>query len=183
MLLMLYLGGHSCFFFFNDTATTEIYTLSLHDALPILSRPVALNVPRHDAHQLRVGPRLPAVRLAGAPVPDLRIGCGARPLEELLEAIDGEVQVERVHVAHEHVELALELGAERRPVTLQVVAQVVVVRLDILGHGVVDISCLEIPTLRSIAGRAHRAVGRLPDRELLSGAGAAAEHGLELALL
>src|SRR5215475_2807873 len=27
-----------CFFFFNDTATTEIYTLSLHDALPILKR-------------------------------------------------------------------------------------------------------------------------------------------------
>ena len=25
-------------FFFNDTATTEIYTLSLHDALPILVR-------------------------------------------------------------------------------------------------------------------------------------------------
>src|SRR2546430_11781449 len=38
---MIYVGrthGHpSClfFFFFNDTATTEIYTLSLHDALPI----------------------------------------------------------------------------------------------------------------------------------------------------
>src|SRR5438034_9155308 len=27
------------FFFFNDTATTEIYTLSLHDALPISSWP------------------------------------------------------------------------------------------------------------------------------------------------
>src|SRR5688572_31449606 len=26
------------FFFFNDTATTEIYTLSLHDALPICGR-------------------------------------------------------------------------------------------------------------------------------------------------
>src|SRR5258708_21158865 len=26
------------FFFFNDTATTEIYTLSLHDALPILQK-------------------------------------------------------------------------------------------------------------------------------------------------
>src|SRR5258708_28595987 len=26
---------NSLFFFFNDTATTEIYTLSLHDALPI----------------------------------------------------------------------------------------------------------------------------------------------------
>src|SRR2546427_7984991 len=28
----------SFFFFFNDTATTEIYTLSLHDALPISQR-------------------------------------------------------------------------------------------------------------------------------------------------
>src|SRR3712207_8024424 len=29
------------FFFFNDTATTEIYTLSLHDALPISRTPAA----------------------------------------------------------------------------------------------------------------------------------------------
>src|SRR5256886_10831000 len=28
-----------CLFFFNDTATTEIYTLSLHDALPISAPP------------------------------------------------------------------------------------------------------------------------------------------------
>src|SRR5258707_13353632 len=31
----------SCVFFFNDTATTEIYTLSLHDALPISLRHLA----------------------------------------------------------------------------------------------------------------------------------------------
>src|SRR3712207_8895655 len=31
-------GSSMHFFFFNDTATTEIYTLSLHDALPILNR-------------------------------------------------------------------------------------------------------------------------------------------------
>src|SRR2546427_6655690 len=31
----------SYFFFFNDTATTEIYTLSLHDALPISVRACA----------------------------------------------------------------------------------------------------------------------------------------------
>src|ERR1019366_2988554 len=30
------------FFFFNDTATTEIYTLSLHDALPICNGSAAL---------------------------------------------------------------------------------------------------------------------------------------------
>src|SRR5256885_16251928 len=37
------------FFFFNDTATTEIYTLSLHDALPIAGAgraPAALRLPR-----------------------------------------------------------------------------------------------------------------------------------------
>src|SRR5688572_32312247 len=32
---MLFLFCALIFFFFNDTATTEIYTLSLHDALPI----------------------------------------------------------------------------------------------------------------------------------------------------
>src|SRR5256885_17242024 len=32
------------FFFFNDTATTEIYTLSLHDALPIFSSTRARSV-------------------------------------------------------------------------------------------------------------------------------------------
>src|SRR5256885_5356127 len=32
---MLLTPTSSFFFFFNDTATTEIYTLSLHDALPI----------------------------------------------------------------------------------------------------------------------------------------------------
>src|SRR5258708_11915994 len=31
-------------FFFNDTATTEIYTLSLHDALPILIRLVSNSI-------------------------------------------------------------------------------------------------------------------------------------------
>src|SRR3712207_7600367 len=56
-------------FFFNDTATTEIYTLSLHDALPIWRVPDAPAVPRwrrrrrpghaeggRDAHRRRRGP-------------------------------------------------------------------------------------------------------------------------------
>src|SRR2546427_12780020 len=33
---MMRISSIYVFFFFNDTATTEIYTLSLHDALPIL---------------------------------------------------------------------------------------------------------------------------------------------------
>src|SRR5215813_15233714 len=46
------------FFFFNDTATTEIYTLSLHDALPI-STPVGMGAHRHrgDGRERRDGGR------------------------------------------------------------------------------------------------------------------------------
>src|SRR2546430_13667317 len=44
-------------FFFNDTATTEIYTLSLHDALPICSAPALLHAvaPFVEGLALRLG--------------------------------------------------------------------------------------------------------------------------------
>src|SRR5688572_32735502 len=47
------------FFFFNDTATTEIYTLSLHDALPIwkIDRGVGVRRNRVRATGRRVGRR------------------------------------------------------------------------------------------------------------------------------
>src|SRR2546426_7295345 len=38
------------FFFFNDTATTEIYTLSLHDALPISAHPAIAGGQSRSAH-------------------------------------------------------------------------------------------------------------------------------------
>src|SRR5258708_12981939 len=50
------------FFFFNDTATTEIYTLSLHDALPISTSPV-----RQGALGYRAG--------IARPIQDLRGSC------------------------------------------------------------------------------------------------------------
>src|SRR2546430_15963576 len=53
----------SVFFFFNDTATTEIYTLSLHDALPIFrprglehahsQPPVSTSIGRSTSSQAR----------------------------------------------------------------------------------------------------------------------------------
>src|SRR2546430_7317318 len=57
------------FFFFNDTATTEIYTLSLHDALPILERRRGLRVrrperrggARHDRRRSLRGVEQPAL--------------------------------------------------------------------------------------------------------------------------
>src|SRR2546430_16670021 len=44
------------FFFFNDTATTEIYTLSLHDALPIYGD---VGGPRRHEHHLEARDRRP----------------------------------------------------------------------------------------------------------------------------
>src|SRR5687767_15327837 len=49
------------FFFFNDTATTEIYTLSLHDALPISA------ADRHEARLLRRPRRQPRGRAEISP--------------------------------------------------------------------------------------------------------------------
>src|SRR3712207_9212278 len=43
------------FFFFNDTATTEIYTLSLHDALPIFRRRQVGALGARSVQELDVG--------------------------------------------------------------------------------------------------------------------------------
>src|SRR5690348_17693644 len=48
--MILRMSSFSFLFFFNDTAPTEIYTLSLHDALPISQ------VPGWRAHRGRVPP-------------------------------------------------------------------------------------------------------------------------------
>src|SRR5439155_18864072 len=59
MMSLLILFVVSSFFFFNDTATTEIYTLSLHDALPIYR---ALRLPGYPASARARGHRYAAGR-------------------------------------------------------------------------------------------------------------------------
>src|SRR2546425_6802698 len=75
----------SFFFFFNDTATTEIYTLSLHDALPISCRARARGL-RRRAPSLR---RTRCSRRSGgtradrqAPGPARSAGGGRAPRSE-----------------------------------------------------------------------------------------------------
>src|ERR1017187_279342 len=91
---------HFVFFFFNDTATTEIYTLSLHDALPICRRAVRRSVgvparppggptaPVGRAEHLHWRQFLEVPGLAGADLPP-RTLLDARPL--LQEALRGRV--------------------------------------------------------------------------------------------
>src|SRR6266496_1252367 len=59
LTLSIYLFFFS-FFFFNDTATTEIYTLSLHDALPITFRTRSPPATRCPGTRETAPPRLPA---------------------------------------------------------------------------------------------------------------------------
>src|SRR3712207_6973450 len=71
-------------FFFNDTATTEIYTLSLHDALPIWFR--------NEAHEAELPPLRPArdVAVAQAGVRRLAGHAETHPLRGLRRGCAGE---------------------------------------------------------------------------------------------
>src|SRR5256885_5506449 len=57
MFVILRLNLNFFFFFFNDTATTEIYTLSLHDALPICVPALPHHPLRESAERGRHHPR------------------------------------------------------------------------------------------------------------------------------
>src|SRR2546430_15786425 len=67
---MYYPMSNSLIFFFNDTATTEIYTLSLHDALPILIPPSS--VAGHESRWLS-GVACPFSAARRAPVTQSRL--------------------------------------------------------------------------------------------------------------
>src|SRR2546430_6307453 len=66
------------FFFLNDTATTEIYTLSLHDALPIWPH-LALGSADRDRHRIPLAERdVQRDRVRRARPPGRRGGSGVR---------------------------------------------------------------------------------------------------------
>src|SRR2546422_905150 len=69
---------HPFFFFFNDTATTEIYTLSLHDALPISRPPPWRGIPR-TGRDASGGAAAAAGRTPGCRTPTRRTRSPTRP--------------------------------------------------------------------------------------------------------
>src|SRR3712207_7234027 len=75
------------FFFFNDTATTEIYTLSLHDALPISlppGRAPPRRAPAHGPEAVRRG-RRPSGRSVARACPARAASPGSRSEEHTSE--------------------------------------------------------------------------------------------------
>src|SRR2546422_6862849 len=96
------------FFFFNDTATTEIYTLSLHDALPIS---LFEQVGYDDAFTFKYSPRegTPATRLKDA-VPDDVAG---ERLERLIALVRGLARRKNVGLVGTTHEVLVEGRAKR----------------------------------------------------------------------
>src|SRR5438874_13249042 len=101
------------FFFFNDTAPTEIYTLSLHDALPITQAVRAQAAALHADEPLRCG----AEDDRGLVTPAMRIAVAQRLLVQesptLGECIDDH-RVGRIDLAAGH-ERAIGQGAPSGP--------------------------------------------------------------------
>src|SRR5256885_1439445 len=87
---------HKSIFFFNDTATTEIYTLSLHDALPICFSTLGGKIPKGI---LLVGPPgtgktllaravageagVPVIQAAGSDFNEMYVGVGSKRVRQL----------------------------------------------------------------------------------------------------
>src|SRR2546429_9920945 len=75
-----------CFFFFNDTATTEIYTLSLHDALPICIRLCQPNVVVLDLEMPGLNGIEVAEELTKCPSSPAVVICSVENAPEIVEA-------------------------------------------------------------------------------------------------
>src|SRR5688572_1579691 len=104
-ILHLYSHCSILYFFFNDPATTEIYTLSLHDALPIFEIHHHRLVVAADHHAFE---RLAAARI------DLLVGHERRDIDEVARiGFGGELEpLAPAHprLAAQHVDDALELA-------------------------------------------------------------------------
>src|SRR2546422_5473555 len=113
----------SSFFFFNDTATTEIYTLSLHDALPILpSRIEGLSIALLETMALSLpvvasdaggNPDLITPDDTGLLVPPLDPGAWARSLARVLDDVEFAGRIARRGRELVRREFTLERSAER----------------------------------------------------------------------
>src|SRR5258708_3740143 len=139
----------SILFFFNDTATTEIYTLSLHDALPIWGHEALLQVERI----LRIRHRVHGATQEEALAPERGV----------LAGLDAHRHVARVEVredervedlARRSLRVALRIGAQRA-CDRKAIAQ----RVRRRGVGVVEAAVRAVDP----SGRAHaRAEASLP---------------------
>src|SRR5256885_775340 len=99
------------FFFFNDTATTEIYTLSLHDALPICRAVRALARAAAGTAAQGWTWRKPPARQRSARTAVRRMLLGVLGIGCALEAALGSPGIEIGHGVHDAAAEFAELGA------------------------------------------------------------------------
>src|SRR3712207_7961002 len=96
------------FFFFNDTATTEIYTLSLHDALPIFDQP-GHSTQLLELVRLPLSQRFERVH-SGVVVRYRRVRCANGKLLPLCHAVPGPLEDRkstRLNSSHANISYAV----------------------------------------------------------------------------
>src|SRR3712207_8932170 len=100
------------FFFFNDTATTEIYTLSLHDALPISFK----NPELQEYIKSQQGKEPPVTNRAKKALPPA-------PTSRVKRAADEDRKSTRLNSSHANISYAVFCLKKKKPLKLQQVLQ------------------------------------------------------------
>src|SRR5256886_6011373 len=101
----------SLIFFFNDTATTEIYTLSLHDALPIYHR--GEDAPGAPREEIQIEAEEPLARSNARAL--LHVQLEALPPE--FHAIDADRKSTRLNSSHSQISYAVFCLKKKKRIT------------------------------------------------------------------
>src|SRR3712207_9009172 len=99
------------FFFFNDTATTEIYTLSLHDALPISRRTLLRGVGAAAGLAFVGGQRRPAMTQSTPPA-------GFEGREMTFASWGGDRKSTRLNSSHANISYAVFCLKKKKKTTI-----------------------------------------------------------------
>src|SRR5262245_55512065 len=110
---------------------------------------------------------VPAVLGAVAVIHLARVKRIGRALQKLLDQVDRVIQIVVIHVATVDVYLAFELRAERLPITLEDVSEVVIFA-PVFGDRTIHLAGHLVPDALRITVGAYWRIDRLPDVPLIS---------------
>src|SRR5580693_6000045 len=137
---------------------------------------------RHSVYHFRPGKGVPSVTFHGAAIGEFSrvMGIGRRRQESFV-IVNGQIQIEIVHVSAKEMEFADDLGSQRAPVASGIFEQVVAVIAHIFRDTVVDLAGRFIPKGNRVAVRTDWTVDCFPGFELISRTSVAPQYGLEYA--
>src|SRR4030095_339634 len=121
--------------------------------------------------------RMPRVSFHWPSIFEGRIAFGIAGLPgEFFKKVDGQVQIEIVHIARDEVQLSRKLWPQRLPIILSIVPQVIAIVAHVKRNFAVYLTGSLVPQRARITITAHWTVDRFPGIELITRAAFASEH-------